>query len=522
MVTSRYSIMKIFFAALAIAASSLATAQTPALNPALPTVFVAGDSTANNKDHRGWGDPFADYFDLAKINVANRARAGRSARTFLKEGLWDKVIADVKSGDYVIVQFGHNDGSEPDKAPFRGDLPGIGEEAKEITSQDGSAETVHTFGWYIRRFVQDTKAKGGHPIVMSLTVRNIWKNGYVERGSGQFGKWSQQVADAEKVPFVDLTGIVADVYDKMGETQVKDLFPEDHTHTSAQGADMNAGFVIAGLKGIKSPLASFLSAKGEAVTTAPSLAVLHLPSPANPDLPTIFLIGDSTVRNGHGDGIDGQWGWGEPIFDLFDPAKVNLVNRAAGGLSSRTFYTGPYWHRVLAMMKPGDYVIMQFGHNDGGNPDDPARNRGSLKGVGEETQQSGTETVHTFGWYLKQYVEETRARGATPIVCSLIPRMIWKGDKISRNSGDYGKWAAEVAESEETAFIDLNEIVAREYDEMGPEKVKPLFADPHTHTSRAGAEINAVAVISGLKALSPDPLAEYFAGNAADIAPWRP
>jgi lysophospholipase L1-like esterase len=508
--------MKLFFAFLALGFATQATAQT-----SLPTAFVVGDSTANTANHRGWGDPFADYFDPAKINVVNRARAGRSARTFLKEGLWDKVIADVKAGDYVIIQFGHNDGGAPDQKPFRGDLPGVGEETRDITDQDGKPETIHTFGWYIRKFVQDTKAKGAHPIVMSLTVRNIWKDGRVERGSGQFGEWSQKVAEAEKVPFVDLTNIIADAYEKLGEAKVKELFPEDHTHTSPVGADMNAAFVVAGLKGIKSPLAPFLSAKGEAVPAAPSLASLHLPSPANPNLPTIFLIGDSTVRNGHGDGAGGQWGWGEPIFDLFDATKANLVNRAVGGLSSRTFYTGPYWKRVLAMMKPGDYVIMQFGHNDGGSPDDAAR-RASLKGVGDETVESGGETVHTFGWYLKAYVAETRAKGATPIVCSLIPRMTWKGDKISRNSADYGKWSAEVAQSEKTPFIDLNEIIARRYDQMGPEAVKPLFADPHTHTSLAGAEINAAAVISGLKGLADDPLAQYFAAKAGDIAAYRP
>jgi lysophospholipase L1-like esterase len=505
------------FVILALTSALFASAQTPppaetprGMNPALPTLFVAGDSTANNTDHKGWGDPFADYFDLTKINVLNRARAGRSARTFLKEGLWDRIMADTKAGDYVIIQFGHNDGGAPDKPPYRGDLPGIGDETTDITDQAGKPETVHAFGWYIRKFVEDTKAKGAHPIVMSLTVRNIWKDGKVERGSGQFGKWSQQVAEAEKVPFVDLTNIIADVYDKMGEAQVKELFPADHTHTSQHGADMNAGFVVAGLKGIHSPLVQYLSAKGQAVPEAPSLIGLHLPSPANPNLPTIWLIGDSTVRNGHGDGANGQWGWGEPIFDLFDPAKANLVNRAVGGLSSRTFYTGPYWQRVLAMMKPGDFVLMQFGHNDGGNPDDPARHRASLPGVGDESRKYGDETVHTFGWYLRTFIADTRAKGATPIVCSLIPRMIWKGDKIARNSEDYGKWAEEVAKSEHAPFVDLNEIIARKYDALGPEKVKPLFADPHTHTSREGAELNAKAVIEGLKALNPDPLAAYL------------
>jgi len=64
---------------------------------------------------------------------------------------------------------------------------------------------------------------------------------------------------------------------------------------------------------------------------------LGLTGPANPSLPSLFLVGDSTVRNGHGTGSDGLWGWGAPIADLFDPAKINVVNRAIGGLSSHTY-----------------------------------------------------------------------------------------------------------------------------------------------------------------------------------------
>jgi lysophospholipase L1-like esterase len=147
---------------------------------------------------------------------------------------------------------------------------------------------------------------------------------------------------------------------------------------------------------------------------------------------------------------------------------------------------------------------MQFGHNDNGSLDGPKGSVASLPGSGDETQTWNAETVHTFGWYLRQYIAEARAEGATPIVCSLIPRKIWTDGKINRDSSSYGKWAAEVAQAQKTAFIDLNEIVAREYDKLGPEKVEPLFADPHTHTSRAGAEVNARVVAAGLKPIFPD------------------
>src|SRR5256885_17081079 len=82
------------------------------LNPALPTIFVAGDSTAargRGEHQQGWGVPLADYFDPTKVNVANRARGGRSSRTFINEGSWDKLLAEMKPGDLVFVQFSHND-----------------------------------------------------------------------------------------------------------------------------------------------------------------------------------------------------------------------------------------------------------------------------------------------------------------------------------------------------------------------------------------------------------------------------
>ena len=510
---------------------SSAMPQTPAIDPKLPTVFVVGDSTAGNAGGRGWGDPFRDYFDTTKVNVVNAARAGRSSRTFQTEGLWDGVVNNLKSGDFVLIQFGHNDGGPPDKDRARGSLPGIGDESKGFTLPNGNKEVVHTFGWYMRKYIADTKAKGATPIVLSLTVRNIWKDGKVERGPGSFGKWSAEIASAEHAGFVDVTNVIANRYEAMGQENVKEMFPQDHTHTSPIGADLNAASVIAGLKGLKDlSLLAFLSAKGQAVpASAPETPQAGLfsprpmPEPANPKLPTLFLIGDSTVRNGRGDGSNGQWGWGEPLVDFFDLTKINVVNRAVGGLSSRTFLTFGHWERVMTMLKPGDFVIMQFGHNDNGPLDDASRARGTIKGTGEETQEIDNpitkkhEVVHSYGWYLRKYVTDARAKGATPTICSLVPRKIWKNGKIARNSEDYGKWAADVAKQERVALLDLNEIVARRYDELGPEKVEPLFADPHTHTSRAGAELNAASVIAALKGLTNNPLAPYFSDKAAAL-----
>lgn len=167
---------------------------------------------------------------------------------------------------------------------------------------------------------------------------------------------------------------------------------------------------------------------------------------------------------------------------------------------------------------------MQFGHNDGGPLDDAARARGTIPGTGAETREIDNpitgqhEVVHTYGWYLRRFIEDARAKGATPIVCSLVPRKIWKEGKIVRSSPGYGQWArgaGEVAASAHAPFIDLNEIVAHRHDALGLEKVDALFGDPHTDTNRAGAELNAECVAGGLKALPDSPLAGYFGVKAA-------
>src|SRR5262249_45853700 len=246
---------------------------------------------------------------------------------------------------------------------------------------------------------------------------------------------------------------------------------------------------------------------------------------ANAKPPTLFLIGDSTVRNGAGDGANKQWGWGEPIAAYFDPAKITVLNRARGGRSSRTFLTEGLWDQVLLAMKPGDFVLIQFGHNDGGPTNDTSRARGTIKGVGQETEEIDNlltkkhEIVHSYGWYLRKYIADARANGATPIICSPVPRKIWKEGRIARDQ--YARWAEEVAKTEKVGFIDLNEIIARRYEALGPDKVDLLFADEHTHTTMAGAEINAASVIAGLKSLKPDLFAPFYSAKAATVEAAR-
>lgn len=233
--------------------------------------------------------------------------------------------------------------------------------------------------------------------------------------------------------------------------------------------------------------------------------------------PTLFFIGDSTVKNGRGDGAGNMWGWGDLMAPLFDTTKIKLENDALGGTSSRTYLTKGLWDKVLAKIQKGDYLIMQFGHNDNGPLDDTSRARGTIKGVGDSAKQiynpitKQDEVVHTYGWYLAKFVNEAKAKGATVFICSPIPRNDWKDGKVNRYNGTgYGLWAKQTAETTGVYFIDLNSITADTYDAMGQEAVKPLFPNEHTHTSREGAAINAASIVKGIKALDKCALKKYL------------
>lgn len=187
-----------------------------------------------------------------------------------------------------------------------------------------------------------------------------------------------------------------------------------------------------------------------------------------------------------------------------------------GGTSSRTFITGGLWAKVLAQVHPGDYVIMQFGHNDGGPYADTARSRGSIKGNGEDSLVINNlllkrmETVHTYGWYLRKYVTETKAKGATPMICSLIPRNTWKDGKVARSDDSYARWAKEAAETTSTFFIPLNKLIADKYDVIGKDSVQKFFPEPGPHTNAIGAIFNAKCVVDGIKGIRELPLYKYL------------
>lgn len=235
------------------------------------------------------------------------------------------------------------------------------------------------------------------------------------------------------------------------------------------------------------------------------------------DKPTLFLIGDSTVKNGKGKGDGSLWGWGSFLASYFNLDLISVENHALGGTSSRTFQTNGLWDVVIAKVKKGDFVMMQFGHNDGSPLDDTARARGTIKGIGNESKEiynpikKKQEVVFTYGWYMRKLIAEIRAKGATPIICSSIPRNPVNKGEVRLVTDNYAVWAATVAEQEKVLFVPLNQLIKDRYQTLSPAEIQSFFTEKdHTHTNEAGAKLNASLVVEGLKSLKNNPLKKYL------------
>lgn len=235
-----------------------------------------------------------------------------------------------------------------------------------------------------------------------------------------------------------------------------------------------------------------------------------------PKRPVVYIVGDSTVQNSDGNGRNEYWGWGTLLKAWLDTTRIDLQNHAKAGTSTRTFMSEGRWDKVLAKLKPGDYVLIQFGHNDQAVINDTARAKGTIKGIGDDTLQivnmktHQPEVVHTYGWYLRRYISDAKAKGAIPIVCSLVPRNKWnKEGKVNREI-EYVNWSEEVAGNADAFFIDLNAIIVAKWEQQGKDAIKRFFPVDGTHTNLEGATLNAAAVAEGIGKLKNCSLTQYL------------
>lgn len=235
----------------ALATFSLFACATSTTEQGITTIHMAGDSTMSIKDVKdypetGWGMPFAHFFEES-VSVINHAKNGRSTRTFIEEGRWQVIVDALKPGDFVFIQFGHNDESE--------------------TKVDRYT-TPAQYSNNLKRFIRDVRAKQARPILLSPITRRYFNEDGTIKHTHPYAKLSRNVAKSEKVDFLDMEVITREYFQQQGDKAsairfmhiAADTHPNypngvrDDTHLNNLGAREVAQLVLAELKKQKHPL----------------------------------------------------------------------------------------------------------------------------------------------------------------------------------------------------------------------------------------------------------------------------
>lgn len=498
-----------------------------------PVLFLVGNSTMRtgtrgdgNNGQWGWGYYAHEYYDSDKITVENLALGGTSPRTFYTD-LWAPIAAAIRPGDYVFLELGHND-NEPknqvrERASYKpeGVLSIAEDSIVRINKRTNKLDTIYTFGGYTRRFINEVRAKGGIPVLFTLTPRNAYEadGRTIQRKLSDFTPAIFAIGKEMCVPVIDLNDISAKKLEKYGPWKTDYHFFLDKIHSSAFGAMMNARSAAEGVAASNDPqlvrLKSFMNDR---------VNPKRCDQKREKGKPMVFLCGDSTGKNADKD-PDGMWGWGSQGYTVFDAKKCVFQNQAKAGRSTRTYLDEGRWEEVYNSLEPGDFVLIQFGHNDIGGID-KQKERGVIATVDDTCHVYHMESngkykvIYSFGWYIRKMVRDAQEKGATPIILSFTPRNEWHQGKgevrgtfypvdekankqyIERRNDNYiPAWDKQIAEECGVAFVDVHNITADALDKLGKEKAAAYFNHDHTHTSLKGAQLNAQSVAKGLKAI---------------------
>ncbi len=505
-----------------------------------PVLFLVGNSTMRtgtrgNGDNGqwGWGYYAHEYFDENKITVENHALGGTSPRTFYKD-LWAPVLAAVKKGDYVFLELGHNDNGPIDSIRARssyrpdGKLSLSDDSVSIYNKVKKQQETVYTFGGYTRRFINEVRAKGATPILFTLTPRNAYEEDgkTIQRKLSDFTPAIFAIGKEMNVPVIDLNDISAKKLEAYGLWKTDYHFYLDKIHSSAFGAMMNAASAAEGIA--LSPDARLLQLK---YFLNDKVIPKRCDQNRKSGLPMVFLCGDSTGKN-EDKNPDGMWGWGSQGYTVFDSTKCVFQNQAKAGRSTRTYLDEGRWDEVYNSLQPGDYVLIQFGHNDIGGIDKD-KERGVIACAQDTSHvyhlksNGKNKVIYSFGWYIKKMIVDAKEKGAHPIVLSFTPRNEWhegKGEVKGqfypveekkghfyierRNDGYIPQWDKQIAEEMGVEFVDVHNISAdfldKKFSKKGKEAASVYFNHDHTHTSLLGAQNNAASVAKGLRAIGSE------------------
>ena len=466
-------------------------------------IFLAGDSTVKTygieKSTGGWGEFLQDYFDSDKVEIVNKAEGGRSTRSFINQGRLDEILSEIGKGDYLFIQFGHNDCSDgedyleeryapigtPDENGIYPTTPGTKSETPEdllaldtsypYSSTYYSYDCGGTYKWYLKQYIEGARAKGAVPVLVTPITRMYFNDDNVIKphhddsttNSNAYVSAMKQVGEEEGVVVLDLFGATEALYNKLGPIDaallhdVKTDGMIDKTHQSKHGAFTTAGLLreLVDKSGLE--IKKYTKDPENIVSSTEGLRKA-----------TAFILGDSTsciYENDKNHSVP-RGGWGMYIGNYMSDS-LNIRDLAISGRSSKSFTVEDNYKTFLSDVRKGDYVFIQFGHNDRKNstPED-AENR-YTDGAGDKN------TPGSFKYYLyNYYVKPTQEAGAIPILVTPVSERVFENGKTADTHGIYDDAVRELAAELDISLLDLTAISADLYNAVGESGTEKMFA----------------------------------------------
>ena len=581
---------------------------------AVPTVYLAGDSTVTDQPKEplmSWGQALPLFF-TPDVAIANHAKSGDALKSFLRSGRLDKILTKLKKGDYVFIQFGHND--------MKQNRPLI------------YAEAHTTYKQYLRAYIAEARLRGATAVLVTPMHRRQWSpDGKIVNTHGDYPEVVREVAREEGVALIDLHRMSAPFYEALGREKAPLAFGGDATHHSTYGAYELARLVTKGIREAGLDLARYIVPGAadidpahpdpvESVKIPPTLTIfdprtageytaemgygfekpgtfsIHMPvegtyrvtvalgddkaealttvkaelrrlmlenvrtsagevvrrsfnvnirtpkfgdgeevrlkdrekkaeAPAWDDRLTLSFLGRPAVRSIAIERFDGPVlymagdststdqsaepfaGWGQMLPRFFRDS-IAVANHGESGESARSFIGEKRWGKLMSVVKPGDWLLIQFGHND------------------QKDSAPGAGAFSSYKTFLKRFVAEARAKSVTPVLVTPMHRLSFGPDgRIANTLGDFPEAVRQVAREDGVPLVDLNSMSAALYEALGPEVKKAFAGDDTTHQSSFGAYELAKCVVEGLRKLDlakhlieglprfdpahPDPVAEF-------------
>jgi lysophospholipase L1-like esterase len=564
----------------------------------LPTVFLAGDSTVTDQPREpttSWGQMLTRFFK-PDIAVANHAESGETLKSFITGLRLDKILSQIRKGDYLLIQFGHNDMKQNWPQTY--------------------VEPFSTHKQYLKVLIAEARLRGAYPVLITPMQRHNFDGLKVRNTLGDFPESVRQTAKEEKVPLIDLTLMSVAFYEALGPEKSWLAFSggRDATHHSAYGAYELAKCVAEGIRKAVPSLAAHLVsdykpfdpahpdaadstgntvrldlrnrpgdsisvpvAEGnyrvtatfgdpkqatvttvkaelrrlvlEKVVTAPGRSetrtfLVNVRTPAIPgggqvrlkpretaaeamgwddklalaftnehpgvtqleiaradDVPTLFIAGDSTSTDQPGEPFNS---WGQMITRFLKP-EIAVANHGESGESLRSFFGEKRFDKIRSLMRAGDYLMIQMGHND------------------QKDKTEGAGAFTSYKDFLKQMIVAAHEKGVTPILVTPMNRLTFDAaGKITNSLGDFPEAVRRTAQEQGVALIDLHAMSAPFYEALGPVNAHKAFAgNDTTHHSDYGSYELAKCIVQAIRA-GKMPLAQYVTDDFTGFDPAYP